>query len=170
MASRSHLVRWPSLLLALALCACARATQAPSGTSGTSPVTRSEGPPPAEIPEVGTPGVVIVSGFAATPLPDVQQHVRAAFAAYRLPLRPFGATDTLLTTEPVLEGGRAVTYRSRLSQHPRGWLIYLDGAYAAPGDTTVRVALRRGAPGVAGQAWARIPAIATTLFERYRAR
>ena len=170
MASRSHPARWPSLLLALALCACARATRAPAGTSGMSPVTRSEGPPPPDIPEVGTPGVVIVSGFAATPLSGVQQHVRAAFAAYRLQLRPFGATDTLLTTVPLLEGGREVTYRTRLSQHPRGWLVYLDGAYAAPGDTTVRVALRRGTPGLAGEAWARIPQIATTLFERYRGR
>ena len=161
--------RSPSARLALLLTTCTLACAGGAARAPDGPVrvSRDEGPPPAVTPRYDTPGVVIVSAFGRSGRPVVQAHVRAAFATNRRPLAAFTEADTLLTTVPVLVNGREVVYRAHLDGGGQNWLVFLDGYYTAPGDT-VRVALRGGRRGWAGNEWQRLLGIAESLYEHNR--
>lgn len=151
--------RTASVLAVAALLGCASAPRAE-----TERVTRAEGPAPTPEVSVLGPGMLAVSNFPL-PLPTVQQYVQEAFAAEGLALRPFGPSDTLLSSVPTLMRGREVTYRVRLAGPPPRWLVVMDGAYGAPGDTLRVVAHQRGTR-VGRDAWQRLYNVADRLNER----
>lgn len=147
-----------AVVAAAALLGCAAAPRAETGT-----VTRAEGPAPSAEVSVLGPGMLAVSNFPL-PLPTVQRYVQEAFAAEGLALRPFSPSDTLLASVPALMRGREVTYRVRLAGPPP-WLVVMDGAYGAPGDT-VRVVADRQGTRVGRDAWQRLFNVIDRLNER----
>ena len=156
-----------ALLGALLVLACAPTPRAGARaeSAGTlPPVRRSEGPAPRPEMSVLAPGTLTVSAFTV-PLPTLQQYVQTAFAAEDIQLRPFGPADTLLGSVPIQLRGREVTYRVRLVGPGPRWLVVLDGAYGAPGDT-VRVIADRMGTRVAKDAWQRLFNVADRLNER----
>jgi len=115
-----------------------------------------------------SPYHLVVSRFEL-PAVQVQHLVRRAFDAEGVTVPAYGDADTVFVATRVRIDRRDVTYRARLAAGTRSgvWLLFLDGFYQYPGDST-QVSLQPSPLHISPRAWDKLARVAKDLYARRR--